>query len=973
MFAHSRHLCGWLAACALVAPFLGAQSVAPRISSEIAKSEQVTLAGSLHPMAQAKFDAGRVPSSTKLTGVSIVFSRTEEQEADLQALIAAQQDPSSPLYHQWLTPDQFAARFGMADADLSKVKSWLQQQGFSVDSVARSHNAIRFSGTARQVEQAFSTQMHSYKVSGVQHFAPSTELSLPSALSSVVLAVRNLDDFRPKPMHIAQGRREYTSSQSGNVHFAPGDIKVAYDIPSTYNGAGQSIAVMGQSAIVLSDIENFQSAASLSTKDPTLVLVPGSGTSTVVSGDESESDIDLEWAGGIATGANIIFVYTGSNTSYGVFDSIAYAVDEDIAPIISVSYGGCEAENSSIITEMETILAQAVTQGQTIIASSGDSGSTACYGDYGNTQDTAPVASDEVVAVNYPASSAYVTAMGGTEITSANDASGSTYWATSGSNPTTALQWIPEVAWNDDSASSGATYGWADALSSTGGGVSTVITRPTWQTGTIGGNTIPSGSYRLVPDISLYSSPNYPGYLYCSSDTETGIDGSCASGFRDADNKYLTVAGGTSFAAPVFAGMMAILNEAKGYTEGQGLINKELYTLAATSSTYSSAFHDVTAGTSSGTSGVGNECLAGTSYCSTTGTSEYPSTTGYDEATGLGSVDLANLIAAWPEETGSSASLTGTTTTITAATSAPAAGASDTFTITVVAASGSVTPTGNVTLAIDGGTTAYSNGGSTTTVALTASSIAGTATATYATSFSSTGTHQIIAQYAGSTAFAVSSGAVQVTVAGSSSGSGTGSFTISASPSTLTVKQGSTGTETLTLAPSGGYTGTVLMSYDTSNDSALTNLCVSADVVSSGYASVTVSGTSAVQANIYLDTSAADCAAVSSSGGKSLHRLGRVKAARSNSPSPAPLGVAFAGLLLAGFLGRYSRKFHTMAGVIALLALGLAVSACGGSSSTSTTTSSSDPPKGTYTITVVGEDSATSTITGSTTFTFVID
>jgi subtilase family serine protease len=197
MFAHSRHLCGWLAACALVAPFLGAQSVAPRISSEIAKSEQVTLAGSLHPMAQAKFDAGRVPSSTKLTGVSIVFSRTEEQEADLQALIAAQQDPSSPLYHQWLTPDQFAARFGMADADLSKVKSWLQQQGFSVDSVARSHNAIRFSGTARQVEQAFSTQMHSYKVSGVQHFAPSTELSLPSALSSVVLAVRNLDDFRP--------------------------------------------------------------------------------------------------------------------------------------------------------------------------------------------------------------------------------------------------------------------------------------------------------------------------------------------------------------------------------------------------------------------------------------------------------------------------------------------------------------------------------------------------------------------------------------------------------------------------------------------------------------------------------------------------------------------------------------------------------------------------------------------------------
>ena len=204
IFALSRHkrfgFCGWLAACAMTASLLGAQSVAPRISSEINDSEQATLRGSLHPMAQAQFDAGRMPSSTKLTGISIVFNRTEEQEADLQALITAQQDPSSPLYHQWLTPDQFAARFGMADADLNKVKSWLEQQGFSIDSVARSKNMIRFSGTARQVEQAFSTQMRYYKASDKQHFAPSTELSVPAALSSVVLAVRNLDDFRPKPM-----------------------------------------------------------------------------------------------------------------------------------------------------------------------------------------------------------------------------------------------------------------------------------------------------------------------------------------------------------------------------------------------------------------------------------------------------------------------------------------------------------------------------------------------------------------------------------------------------------------------------------------------------------------------------------------------------------------------------------------------------------------------------------------------------
>lgn len=973
MFAFSRHICGWLAACTMVAPLLGAQAVAPRISSEVSNSEQTTLKGSLHPMAQAKFDAGRVPSSTKLTGISIVFNRSEEQEADLQALIAAQQDPSSPLYHQWLTPDQFAARFGMADADLNKVKIWLQQQGFSIDSVARSRNAIHFSGTVRQVEQAFSTQMHYYKASGVQHFAPSTELSVPAALSSVVLAVRNLDNFRPKPMHIAQGRREYTSSQTGYVHFAPGDIVKAYDIPSTtYTGAGQSIAIMGQSAITVSDIENFQSASGLNTKDPTLVLVPGSGTSTTYTGDESESDIDLEWSGGIATGANIIFVYTGSDTNYGVFDSISYAVDEKIAPIISISYGACEPAftSSSTITSYEATLEQATTQGQTVIASSGDSGSTACYGDYGNTQDTAPVASDQVVAVNYPASSAYVTAMGGTEITTANDVTGTGYWqAANGSDViTSALKWIPEVAWNDDSASSGADYGWADALSSTGGGVSTVVARPSWQTGVTG---ISSGSYRLVPDISLYSSPNYPGYLYCSSDTETDITGSCSDGFRDADAEYLTIAGGTSFAAPVFAGMMAILNEAKGYTEGQGLINPTLYGLAATSSTYSSAFHDVTAGTSSGTSGVGNQCKAGTTYCgSGTDTTEYPTATGYDEATGLGSVDLANLITAWPEETGSSASLIGTTTTITAANSAPASGASDTFTITVVAASGSVTPTGSVTLSIDGGGTEYSNSGTTTTVALTASSTAGTATATYPASFSTSGTHQIIAQYPGDTTFALSTGAAQVTIGGSSSGTGTSSST------------------TVTITPAGGYTGTVTFSASTSS----TTLSNSVDVC---YIinDTSVTGTAAVTQTLTFEA-VANCATSNARKGAGSIRLGNASPLNKISANPASpvtrAAFGFLGLVFAGLLGWRRRQLRVLASLVVLVVLGFTLSGCGSGSSSTTTTSksfslsvspstvtisagNSGAPTGTYSLTLTGSDSSSSSITSSTNVTLVID
>jgi subtilase family serine protease len=957
MFVLSRHICGWLAACTLVTPFLGAQTVAPRISSAISSSEQATLKGSLHPMAQAQFDAGRLSSSTKLTGISIVFNRTDEQEADLQALITAQQDPSSPSYHQWLTPDQFAAHFGMADADLNKVKSWLEQQGFSVDSVARSKNMIRFSGTVGQVEQAFSTQMHSYKASDKQHFAPSTVLSVPTALSSVVLAVRNLDDFRPKPMHVGSVLPAYTSSQSGSVFFAPGDIKTAYDIPSGYTGTGQSIAIMGQSAIVVSDIEKFQTASGLTTKDPTLVLVPGTGTSTINTGDELESDLDLEWAGGIATGAKIIFVYTGnSNNNNGVFDSLTYAVDENIAPIISFSYGECETDyTSSTIKPYETVLAQAATQGQTVIVSSGDSGSTACSG-YTHLTTT----QQKALAVSYPASSAYVTAMGGTEITSSNDAVG-TYWTSAGSNPSTVLKHIPEVAWNDDSSSNG--------LSSTGGGTSALISRPAWQTGVTG---ISSGSYRLVPDISLYSSLSYPGYLYCSSDTGTdgtGVTGSCSNGFRDTNSKYLTIAGGTSFAAPVFAGMVALINEAKNYTEGQGLINTTLYDLATTSTAYSSTspiFYDITAGTSSGTTGVGNECLAGTTYCSNT--TQYPTTTGYDEATGLGSVNLANLITNWPANTATSASLIGTTTTITAATAAPAVGASDTFTITVVAVSGSATPTGTVNLTIDSSTTA--------TATLSASGTAGTATATYATSFSASGTHQIVAQYAGDTTFALSSGAVQVTVASSGSGTGTGTNT------------GTSSSATITITPAGGYTGTVTFSASTSSAALYNSLNVCYIINDAS-----VSGTAAVTQTLTLEA-LANCATTDVRKGAANIRLGNTSALNKISANPAPpvtrAAFGFLGLVFAGLLGWRSKKLRGLASLMVLVTLSFTLSGCGGGSKSGTTTSksfslaispttvtisagNSGAPTGTYNLTLTGTDSSSSSITSSATITLVID
>jgi subtilase family serine protease len=291
--------------CLLAAVVFAARSASAqlpvRIAAEISSSQHVALPGSLRPQARAENDRGRLPGSTRLQGVTMEFSRTAAQEARLQSLIAAQQNPSSPHYHQWLNPDEFAAQFGLRQSDLDKVTSWLEQQGFSIDSVNRSRNAIHFSGTAAQVEQAFATEMHIYAVGSEKHFAPSTVLSVPAALAPVVQGIRNLDDFRPKPKLILnrKGRLKPAFTQAGTEYlfFAPGDIDLQYDLSkeysSGYNGAGQSITVIGQSLVTVADIEAFQNAANLPVKDPTLVLVPNTGTASYSSGDEAESDIDL--------------------------------------------------------------------------------------------------------------------------------------------------------------------------------------------------------------------------------------------------------------------------------------------------------------------------------------------------------------------------------------------------------------------------------------------------------------------------------------------------------------------------------------------------------------------------------------------------------------------------------------------------------------------------------------------------------
>lgn len=674
-------------ACCL-APAVFSQAPASRISASVSGAARISIPGSHAPVPHLASDAGQLKGSTPLGGMNLVFSRSDAQEQSLQQLLVAQQNASSPLYHKWLTPEQFATSFGMSDADLAAAKAWLEQEGFVVNGISRSHNRITFSGTAAQAAGAFGTALHNFTSDGQTYFAPVSDLSLPSALASVTQSVTGLSSFRPhshviRKAPVAAEGSHFTSAQSGDHYLTPGDIKTIYDVTPAYSagytGTGQTIAVMGQSAIVLSDIENFQKAAGLTVKDPTLTLVPNSGTSTVYSDDESESDLDLEYSGAIATGATINFVYVGNNANYSVTDSESYAVDNDLAPIISISYGDCEPSlGSAEYANLNAVFEQAAAQGQTVIAAAGDDGSSDCAED-----------NQSGLAVDFPASSQYVTGMGGSEFPTADVASTNTsYWtAASGSDVlASALAYIPEEAWNDSTTS---------GLSSGGGGVSIYTARPTWQTGVMG---IATGTYRLVPDLSLTASPSNSGFLYCSSDTSSGITGSCSNGFRDTSDIYLTVAGGTSFDAPIFAGMLALINQAQNATAGQGVVNSTLYALASSSTIYASAFHDIISGN--------NECPAGYRYCSTPGESSYVAGTGYDEATGLGSIDLYKLLTTWSSTATTTSSLVSSTTTLSSATATPASGTSDLITIKVASGSSfsTVTPTGTVTIAVDGTT-----------------------------------------------------------------------------------------------------------------------------------------------------------------------------------------------------------------------------------------------------------------------------
>jgi subtilase family serine protease len=664
-------------------------SARSRIAGRIDDANVAVVRGTAHPLAQARFDRGRTPID-RITQGAITFRLSAAQQADLDQLLREQQDRSSPNYHRWLTPDQYASRFGMSQSDLAKVTAWLKSQGLTVENISRNRNEILFRGTVGEVEYALKTDIHDYSINGEEHFANATDISLPTAFSSEVLGVRGLNNFHPKPRFHVAGPR-FTSSISGNHFLIPGDFATIYNVPSNVDGTGQAIAVIGQTLINTSDIDSFRSAAGLPARTAAnfqQIQASGTGTAIHCAGDETEADLDLEWSQGVAKNATIKYVYAGLGTgtncgnktggrTKNAFDALLFAINNNVAPIVSISYGNCEANLTSFLPTMQQWAQQANSQGQTISGPSGDDGAADC--------DNNVTSATNGLVVDVPASIPEVTGVGGTEFTGDSSQCPSTppnppscpggvapadppYWNGS-SSPTSgasALTYIPEKTWNDGVVSGGFSAG--------GGGASKVFSKPSWQTGT----GVPNDGKRDVPDIALSGSSLHDPYLICSQDAFDSATPpvnltSCTTGFRASDGQALQGIGGTSAGAPTFAGILALINQATG-SNGLGNVNPMLYQLANTNG----VFHDIATGDNK------VPCTAGSKNCPNGTTSiGFAAGNGYDQVTGLGSPNVTNLINAWVAASVSpDFSLEGLVST------ASAPGAQGTSTISVTALNG---------------------------------------------------------------------------------------------------------------------------------------------------------------------------------------------------------------------------------------------------------------------------------------------
>jgi subtilase family serine protease len=738
-----------------------AARVPARVTQTVDEGNRVMLHGNVHPMARAAFDRGAVADSQLATRMTLLLQRSPDQETALRQLLEQQQDKSSPNFHKWLTPDQFGKQYGPADTDIQAVTDWLTSRGFTGIKVGAGRTTVEFSGNVGQVRNAFQTEIHHFQVNGKMHVANVSDPQIPAALAPVVAGVLSLHDFRPKAQVHQLGTFRKTKA-TGEVKplftFAgcgtsnapvpcyavgPGDFAKIYNVPytpTTMDGTGVTIAIVQDSNLNVADVQQFRSLFGLPANfDSNNIILngpdPGIQGPDSVTGDEIEADLDAQWAGAVAPGATVKLVVSEDSQSIGTFGidlSAIYIIDNNIAPILSESFGSCEAGLGTAGEQFYIKLwQQASAQGITVILSSGDSGSAAC--------DPAAAPANQDVAtqglnVSGLASTAYNVAIGGTDFQ--NGVVPSPFWNTPNATTTqtSAKSYIPESTWNDTCAAPATAGNLALAtctattinanndpnansfgidLVAAGGGPSSFTTlnpKPLWQMGTTGN---PADNVRDIPDLSFFAGNGFNGsfYIICEQDANAGTGSSTSSCDLNSPFNDFQGVGGTSAGAPAFAGVMALVNQKTGQRQGNAnFVLYQLYkkntagTICPSSAAPASTciFYDTVTGNNS------VACQGGTPNCSNTSTAAnqfgimvdpthttnpaWVTSPNYDLATGLGSLNVTNLVNAW-----GSASFTADTVAITA----PATGtvnithgATVNFTVTVTP----TTATGSVSL-----------------------------------------------------------------------------------------------------------------------------------------------------------------------------------------------------------------------------------------------------------------------------------
>jgi subtilase family serine protease len=720
-------------------------------------SDLIALPGNVHPLARARFDAGEAPATLRPKGLDIVFAKTPGQERALQELLAAQQDPKSPQYHEWLTPAQYGQRFGAADATVAAVTNWLKANGLSAGPLPPGRGHLPFFGSKAQVEGALHTRIHLFAMGGEQHYANVSAPLMPASLAGSISAIRGLNDFHPRPgVHPLTAARRgalpligpasaralaapatfYSGSDQYPGYVGPTDFAIMYNLQPVYSegftGAGVTIAIAAQSDIDAGVLTSFWSAFGVAgphfglppqqfVSMPVPASAGGSDPGETGDGNEDEAYLDTEILGALAPGAQLILV---SDPDAGA--AAQYAIDQNLAAILNISFGTCESAQGAGNAAIESMYQQAVAQGITITVASDDSGVVGCIAesDLGMMNDV----NANGFAVNGLASTPFNLAVGGTDF---NDlGSSSQYWSAANQTGTlaSAMSHIPEMVWNDSCANpvfagyfdytpaafcntatvNGQSNPFIDILGG-GSGVSSCTTtdgngnctagypQPSWQQNVLG---IGNFGGRAIPDVSMIATL----WLMCSYDTSP-CDPTQPPTFPPAATGTIKVLEGTSAAAPSVAAIVALIDQSQisaSVPDGrQGLLNPTLYSLAAVE--YGSAgaaaacdasqgailssaciFYDVTAGSSAQPCNVSSysknaagsapagSCVAdageATGIMEIGGVASYAAGTGYDVASGLGSINAAALVASFvssPAPSGLTASVSGQAVTLT--------------------------------------------------------------------------------------------------------------------------------------------------------------------------------------------------------------------------------------------------------------------------------------------------------------------